>query len=291
MSHYFELRLKPVCDQDLELGLSEILFEHGCEGISESLPFLQDLSSSFDTPTLLPADQGEMVAYFSQTPTEDLFVALKRMFPLIQVSAEKKENQDWNEGWKKSFERFVFADDVWVVPSWDNEPLPDRSIVLNLGMAFGSGTHETTQLAARLIPDLAGLNAVDLGCGSGILSFFMAKHRRAQSVLAVDNDLECLRVTEENIALNPDCNIRTLVSLSDLKEGELDFIVANIIDGVLTALSSDIFRLLKTNGQVVFSGILKEREALFWSTVQDRFEKLETCELGEWVAIRARVLK
>ncbi len=257
-----------------EEPFTEFCFDHGAQGVAEDLAFTQP-EITFD-PTVVETGRFDMNVYFASHPGEEFLLQLRSRFPEADVSVAVEANQDWMENWKKGFEPFLFVDPFWIVPSWREAPPEAKQVLfVDPGMAFGTGTHETTRLAARLIvsawPRIAAESgaapfALDVGTGTGVLAL-VARKLGAGRVMALDIDPEARRVARENVALNSADAVEVpetqLHELPASLNGAFDLVVANIIDGALLALREDLFRVLKPGGALVLSGILTEREGPF----------------------------
>jgi ribosomal protein L11 methyltransferase len=269
MNTYFRVLLSqiPVDQEDL---ISNFCFENGAAGISENLAFIQpDLT--FD-PILLPKDSLQLDIYFEKPPTENFRADLLKSWPLTEIKILEEPNKDWLEEWKKGLTSFALARDYWVIPSWLKAPPEARvPIYIDPGMAFGTGTHATTQLAARAIfdayesrikQDLPTQALLDVGTGTAILAMVGA-HLGFSKVVGNDIDPIARDVARENLKHNHLSKVKiTDDDLSQIAE-TFDVVVANIIDGVLIHLRSDLLRVSKPFGHLVLSGILQSREEHF----------------------------
>ncbi|MCM2281820.1 MAG: 50S ribosomal protein L11 methyltransferase, partial [Bdellovibrionaceae bacterium] len=288
-----------------EDDFTELCFAHGAQGVAEDLAFSQP-EVIFD-PTVIEKARFDMNAYFAESPGEDFVRELKSRFPEADISITLEPQQDWMENWKKGFEPFLFVDPFWIVPSWREIPAEAKEVLLvDPGMAFGTGTHETTRLAARLIVgawpqirEAAGRppRVLDVGTGTGVLAL-VAHKLGAGGSMGLDIDPEARRVARENIKLNvPSSEVDRIevpdTQLHELPEsfnGTFDLVVANIIDGVLVKLRADLFRLLKPGGTLVLSGILTEREGPFLEEfLAGRTERnRRRVTMSEWSAFLVR---
>lgn len=207
----------------------------------------------------------------------------------IDVSQIKEE--DWANNWKKYYTSIQISERLMIKPSWEDTAQTAGKIVIELdpGMAFGTGTHETTRLCLQLIEKYLhqGDKVLDVGCGSGILSIAAAK-LGAVEVRAVDVDAVAVRVSMENIELNrcsPSIHVST-GELKDLPEGKADLIVANIIADIIIRLSDEVQKRSKPGGFFIASGIIKDRRKEIEETYISRgYRVLEVLEMGEWVAV------
>ena len=264
-SDYFEVYVSDIA-RELEDDVTVYLFEIGALGVSEKLDFEQP-DVRFN-PTLKPKKTVHLVGYFdlSQNPLR-IREAIQNKFPQASVIVVREQAKDWLEEWKKGYEPFSLCDgDIWVVPSW--RPVPAEAkipLFIDPGMAFGTGTHETTQICSQLITQVLKekkINrAFDIGTGTGILAMVMAK-LGVSEIGQSDIDLECKRVSLENLALNKITNVDWYEDIKSYS-GELDLIVANIIDGVLLELQPEIKAAAGKETQILLSGILLEREKEF----------------------------
>jgi ribosomal protein L11 methyltransferase len=296
MGHYYILRMNNVPSR-MEDNLTAFLFEGGACGVSEDLEFEQTLQQ-FD-PAVVAKDRKTLLAYFMEPPSSELLDSLKDFKILPQDlgdegaatwSLQQEEETDWLKEWKKGYTAFSMAPDFWIVPRWE-EPPREAKITFHIepGMAFGTGTHETTQL----VVDILSRNKVaecflDVGTGTGLLAFY-ALRKGFKKVVAIDNDPVAVEVAKENLAYNgaPDIEVSTQ-PLSSFRE-TFDVVVANIIQSVLLHLRADLVRAVRPGGELLLSGILKEHEEEFVLTFfeDDTMEIVERTEKGDWVAFRA----
>jgi len=291
---YCEINLNPVYSREKDL-LSAFCFAMGCLGTSEDVPFEQ--KSLKYRPTILEDHSKQMVVYFSSRPNEDFFLKLQQGFPHVQASISELETQDWLANWKENFKPFLFADPYWIVPSWHEAPkVARRFFRIDPGMAFGTGTHETTQMAAELIlcvyrSQKHPKSVLDVGTGTGVLAM-LASSLGAEKVLGIDIDPECLRVSRENIALNYFENIvfsaRPIEKISE----KFDLVVANIVSGVLLDLKPSLIRAIEPGGGIILTGVLKEEEKEFCENffAHTGLKLIATRTKGDWVSFYASLL-
>lgn len=198
---------------------------------------------------------------------------------------------DWSSAWKKYYKPTHIGKNIVVKPSWEvYKPERDEIVVeLDPGMAFGTGTHETTMLCLEILEKYIknGITVIDVGCGSGILSIASGK-LGAEQVLAIDRDENAVRIARENVKRN---DLETCVRA--IKGDKLqninfkaDIIVANIIADVIIDLSKDVALCLKDNGVFIASGIIKDRKlSVIEALEKNGFDLVEQFEKGEWVAL------
>ncbi len=223
----------------------------------------------FRVQAYLPADENLPAA---QAALAEALWHLGQIRPLPEPALRFVENQDWSESWKRHYRPLRLGRHLVIIPSWATTALgpDDVPLLLDPGMAFGTGTHPTTQLCLELLEEnlRPGMTVIDLGCGSGILGL-AALRLGAGLVLALDTDPEAIRATEDNARLNQiGANLRThLGSLADLLQGGAPpgcaaLVVANILAGTLACmLGEGLPRVLEPGGRLILSGILREQSA------------------------------
>lgn len=224
----------------------------------------------------------------------------------IDVTITKDE--DWSNEWKKYFKPFRVADNIIIKPTWKTlnmiEEVKEDDIIVKIdpGMAFGTGSHETTQLPIKqLIKYLKpGQKVLDIGCGSGILSIISSK-LGARSVTGIDIDGNAVNIAKENIEINNISPEKATVlfgnilnnednkELDKMLENNYDIVVANILTEVIMELSEHVGNYLKPEGYFIASGILytqsdKVQEAIS----KNGMEIIEANAKGDWVCITAR---
>jgi ribosomal protein L11 methyltransferase len=210
-----------------------------------------------------------------------------------EILMEERDEEEWANAWKQYYHPVRISERITVCPTWEAyEPGPGEEIIrLDPGMAFGTGTHATTALCLRLLEKhlTKGCDVIDVGCGSGILSIAAAK-LGARSVLALDLDPVAIEVSRENVLTNQVAE-QVEVRQNDLLQGVMgsyDLIVSNILAEVILMFVGDAYRLLKTNGKFIVSGIIQEkasqaREEL----VAQGFSILDEWDEQDWKAFAA----
>jgi ribosomal protein L11 methyltransferase len=181
-----------------------------------------------------------------------------------RVRTKTVSDEDWALNWRKYYHPFPVGEKLYVSPVWIEEPPPAGRlpIRINPGMAFGTGTHETTAMCLELLELVVnpGDRVADVGCGSGILGI-AALCLGAERVLAIDRDPVCVTAAVENKGYHPRAG-RMEVRLGDLLadvDETFDVIAANIIAGVIIGFAPDAFARLRPGGALVASGILLEQ--------------------------------
>lgn len=288
---YYRIRLSNV-PRPQEDEVTSIAFEHSALGLSESLSFTQpDLT--YD-PSLIPKRFLDLDVFFETEPSSDFFQALKNLNPVIQYQAISEETKDWLAEWKKGFVPFKLVGPVWVVPSWLEKPSDvEQEIKIDPGMAFGTGTHATTKMASYFIHKLSqehstqvkNWSVLDVGTGTAILAVLAEKCGYGMTT-GIEIDAEARRKARENIELNQTRTV--LISDAQLEEvsEKFDVVVANIIDGVLIKLRKDLLKVMKPEGYLFLTGILQERDNLFFEKFIEASPELKVIkriQKDEWV--------
>ena len=235
-------------------------------------------------PGILERLNGKLGAMRSAQPLYGALTADTRM-----VSEDA-----WAEVWKKYYKPFYAGSHLVVKPTWEPfEPKPgDRIIEIDPGMAFGSGTHETTGMCISLLEDVirGGERVIDVGTGSGILAIAAAL-LGAGRVLAVDIDPDAVRVASENVAHN------RVDRVVDVREGDLlkatdeicDICVANIISDIIISFAAPLADHIVPGGLFICSGVVRERAGeVRDALLQAGYTVLEERQRGEWSAFLCR---
>ncbi len=197
-------------------------------------------------------------------------------------------DQDWERVWMDRFKPMKFGDHLWVVPSGMKIPFDDKNIeiLLDPGLAFGTGTHPTTALCLEWLDgqDVIGKCVVDYGCGSGILGIAAAL-KGARRVVCVDNDPQALEATLENAKRNEVADLIQCLAPKDFSENSMDFVMANILAGPLLELAPVLQNCLKPGGAIILSGILEEQSESVIDAYKENFPRIRQQELEGWVRL------
>jgi len=179
----------------------------------------------------------------------------------VQYKVDPLEDKDWEREWMDNFHPIRFGESLWICPSWREVPQPDAvNILLDPGMAFGTGTHPTTAMCLRWIDanPPTGKTVVDFGCGSGILGIaallFDAKH-----VAGIDIDQQALIATKDNAERNKVGDKFSLYLPTQQPNTQVDLVLANVLAGPLRELADTIIGFVAPGGQLVLSGILERQ--------------------------------
>ena len=291
-SSWWSLVCTPVPGSAARSQLEDLLYSAGCGGIwdqtsSDARGMVSPEMS--DQQSLLTAYfPGEMQPFLSQLALQ--LEIRKLVFDRPKLQAV--ENEDWLDGWRKNFTLTQLTEQTLVVPSWQDLPAEESRLGIRIypGQGFGTGTHETTRLAAvALEKEIEGetesFSVLDVGTGSGILAILAAK-RGADRILALDIDEEALANARENCTHN---QVNEQISLASHPLSRIDeaftLIVANIIAPVLLQLAPEFSRLLKPGGRLILSGILLDQIPGLTKTYTDLGFFLKPTEtMDEWAA-------
>ena len=184
--------------------------------------------------------------------------------PKIEIVGVNEE--DWANSWKKYYTTLHIGKRTVIVPMWEEYEAKEGEIVVKMdpGMAFGTGSHETTRLVIELLEKYtkAGVRMLDVGTGSGILAICASK-LGAGECKAYDIDPVAVKVANENIAqsgqTNVTCEVSDLLKQVDLDGGKYDLICANIVADIIIRMTPDIGRFMKDDCVLLCSGIIRER--------------------------------
>lgn len=211
------------------------------------------------------------------------------------VSLSEVYEKDWANSWKKYYHTTKIGENIVIKPSWEKyeAKIGENIIELDPGMAFGTGTHETTILCVKELEKYVNKDTIvlDVGCGSGILSIVSAK-LGAKEVFGIDIDSVAVNSSERNVKNN---NVEDVV---DIKEGNLinvvnkkyDVVVANILAEVILILNKDINKVMKEKGVFIASGIIKDKEKdVVKSLRENNLEIIEINHMEDWVSIVSKI--
>jgi ribosomal protein L11 methyltransferase len=210
----------------------------------------------------------------------------------VEILSKEVNEADWANEWKKYYKPIKVGERFVIKPLWEEYTAKEGEIILHMdpGMAFGTGTHETTRMCLEAVEDYmrADTTVFDIGTGSGILAIGASK-LGAKEVVGVDLDIVAVDSAKENVGHNALDNVTILHgNLMDVVEGQADIIVANIIAEIILVLLPDVKRKLKDQGVFISSGIIREKEAMVKEGLaKEGFSVLETRHQGEWVCIVA----
>ena len=210
---------------------------------------------------------------------------------MSEIYTSRCSDKDWQDEWKKYFHTVNITENIVIKPSWDDYEEEDGEIVVEIdpGLAFGTGTHETTSLCVEFLEKYSKgkNNLLDVGCGSGIL-MLIAKKLGVHKVTGIDIDDKVERVVHENFEKNKiEDNYKVIIGnlVDDISE-KYDLVVSNILVDVLIELLKNIEKTLEDGAVVIFSGILKEKEEMFLKeTEKYNLKKIDRNEKNNWVSL------
>ena len=232
-----------------------------------------------------------LLALFEADTDPDSLVAHLQLLTggaLPEHRIERIEDQDWERSWMDNFQPMRFGRRLWIVPSWHTAPEPEAvNLLLDPGLAFGTGTHPTTALCLEWLDgqELAGCSVLDFGCGSGILAI-AALLLGAPQAVGTDIDPQALEASRDNAGRNGIEPARFALYLpADLPQQAADVVVANILAGPLVALAPQLTRLVKPGGRLALSGILAEQAEEVRAAYNEAFVLEPTALKDGWVRI------
>ena len=232
----------------------------------------------FDAET----DPAPTIAFFQQIFGED-----------VGYKVEQLEDKDWVREWMDHFHPMQFGERLWICPSWRDVPNPDAvNVMLDPGLAFGTGTHPTTALCLQWLDglDLAGKTVVDFGCGSGILGIAALKLGAAR-VIGIDIDPQAIQASRDNAARNGVADqIELYLPADQPQDVEADVVVANILAGPLRELAPLIAGHGKAGSLMALSGVLESQAPELETIYGQWFEMDPTAVKEEWCRLSGRKL-
>ncbi|WP_339843297.1 50S ribosomal protein L11 methyltransferase [uncultured Halopseudomonas sp.] len=204
---------------------------------------------------------------------------------------EEIADQDWERSWMEHFHPMRFGQRLWIVPSWHSAPEPDAvNLLLDPGLAFGTGTHPTTALCLEWLDSqhLEGQQLIDFGCGSGILAI-AALLLGAGEAVGTDIDTQALEASRDNAQRNQIADERFSLYLPEhMPQEPADVLVANILAGPLVQLAPQLSRLVKAGGLIALSGILAEQTEEILAAYRDDFELDPVAEHDGWIRVSGK---
>ncbi|MBO0502415.1 50S ribosomal protein L11 methyltransferase [Aeromonas veronii] len=230
----------------------------------------------FDAET----DPAPTIAFFQQIFGEN-----------VGYKVEQLEDKDWVREWMDHFHPMQFGKRLWICPSWRDVPNPDAvNVMLDPGLAFGTGTHPTTALCLQWLDglDLAGKTVVDFGCGSGILGIAALKLGAAR-VIGIDIDPQAIQASRDNAARNGVADqIELYLPADQPQDVEADVVVANILAGPLRELAPLIAGHGKPGSLMALSGVLESQAPELETIYGQWFEMDPTAVKEEWCRLSGR---
>lgn len=291
MNNYYELNLK--INPKMSDVISDILFDvFDCEGVILAEEKYKDLEMIDTTEGTLKAFIRTEVPNCGEILKEQKELLLSRGLTEEDLGSwdytfETKENEDWSKKWKEKWDVTHVTDNIAVVPTWIEYTPKQNEIVINLdpGCAFGTGTHQTTQLCMKALDKYFKPNQsmADIGMGTGILSI-LAKKIGASEVYGCDIDDTVIEVAKENAKLNhEECTFE--LGSADKITKKYDFVCANILHNVLFDIMDDLKNIMKDNGLMSLSGILQEKAPIVLEAIErENLKIIEEIQQDQWTS-------
>lgn len=312
MDNYYELQIK--INPEIEDIVSDFCFEClPCEGIVLAEETYKDLE-------MISTTEGTLKVFLTEEP-QNLSQMLQEQRNLLKLRGltdeelgswkfviSNKPDEDWSKKWKEKWTVTKVSDRITVVPDWiEYQPQRNDEVIIKLepGCAFGTGTHQTTQLCMKAIEAYmpGGARVADIGMGSGILAI-CAKKFGASYVYGCDNDETVIDVAKENAVKNGipypplEGGSKSLISgrgcLFELNTADkiterFDFVLANILHNVLAQIMGDLKNIMNNGAIMVLSGILDEKKPVVLDAIKKyNLELIEEAHQDQWVALIVR---
>ena len=298
-ANYWELQIK--INPDLEDIVSEFCFENlPCEGVVLAEEAYKDLE-------MISTTEGTLKVFLTEEPNDldELLKSERKLLKSRGLSDEElgsweyvisnKPNEDWSKKWKEKWDITRVTDKIVIVPDWLSYEDKEGEVVIRLepGCAFGTGTHQTTQLCMKAIEKYMkkGDKVADIGMGSGILSI-CAKKFGASYVYGCDIDEDVIDVAKENAKKNlPNAGEGCLFELNtaDKINEKFDFVCANILHNVLAEIMGDLKNIMKVGTLMSLSGILEEKKPVVLEAIKrENLEIIEEIHQDQWTSFVVR---
>jgi ribosomal protein L11 methyltransferase len=206
-------------------------------------------------------------------------------FQALKYSTQQVAEQDWVRATQSQFDPIKITDNLWIVPTWHDAPNPNAlNIVLDPGLAFGTGSHPTTHLCLAWLTNTIQPDhqVLDYGCGSGILAI-AAKKLGAKDVVGVDIDHQAIIASQFNAEQN---QVQAKFYMAtDYPEAQADIVVANILSSALSVLAPALASACKIGGRIALSGILREQAEQVSAIYAEWFEMHPPVFMDSWVLL------
>ncbi|MBF7996503.1 50S ribosomal protein L11 methyltransferase [Rahnella laticis] len=271
--------------------LSDALIDSGAVSVTFQDTHDNPVFEPLPGETLLWGDTDAIGLYDAETDMEEV-VAMLENEPLLGKGfvhkIEQLEDKDWEREWMDNFHPMRFGERLWICPSWRDVPDPTAvNVMLDPGLAFGTGTHPTTAMCLQWLDslDLTDKTVIDFGCGSGILAIAALK-LGAKHVVGIDIDPQAIQASRDNAERNGVSERLSLYLPKDQPENlSADVVVANILAGPLRELAPLISVLPVAGGHLGLSGILASQAQSVADAYRDKFELDAVAEKEEWCRI------
>ena len=296
--NYYELKIS--INPLMEEIISDIFFTNfDCEGVVLAEEAYKDLEMTSTTRGTLKVFLTNYPANLHEVLHTERELLKSRGFSdedlgSWKIELDEKENQDWSKKWKEKWTVTHVTDKIAVVPSWiEYQPKPDEiTITLDPGCAFGTGTHQTTQLCMKAIEKYMhkGDSVADIGTGTGILAICAIKFG-ASSAYGCDIDDTVIDVCIENAEKNGMTvsssrgQLTFEINTADKISEKYDFVCANILHNVLSEIMGDLKNIMKPKSKMVLSGILDEKKQVVLDAIErEKLHIIETLHQDQWTA-------
>ena len=295
-----KLKFKKEYEERVEIFLSDLGIDNMAIEDPDDLKIFQERQNAWDLydDDLIKLEKGyiRFTIYLDDIADNDeREVKIKTHIEELggEFSKEIIDDSDWKNNWKKFFKILKPNKTIVIVPTWEEYEKKDGEEIIKLepGMAFGTGSHETTSLCIKKLEEYMkpGMKVLDIGTGSGILSIAASK-LGASKVLGVDIDPMSVYIANENKKLNEVTNAEFIVGdlLSKVKD-KYDIVVSNILAEVIVTMTGDLHKFLNKDGIFISSGILKVTSAMVIDSLEaNGFDILNVEDLNEWTSIVAK---
>ena len=298
MNNYYELRIS--INPEIEEIVSDICFSNfDCEGVVLAEETYKDLVMTATTKGTLRVFLTDLNCNPVELLKTEREILKERGFSdeelgSWEITVDEKENQDWSKKWKEKWTVTHVTDKIAVVPSWlSYEPKDGEiSITLDPGCAFGTGTHQTTQLCMKAIEKYLkkGDTVADIGTGSGILSICAMKFGAA-SAYGCDIDDTVIDVCRENAKINgidtdsENALVKFELNTADKITEKFDFVCANILHNVLAEIMGDLKNIMKDDAKMSLSGILDEKKPVVLEAIErEGLKIIDTISQDQWIS-------
>ncbi|MFS2221364.1 50S ribosomal protein L11 methyltransferase [Pantoea sp. B65] len=271
--------------------LGDALIEHGAVSVTFQDTHDNPVFEPLPGETRLWGDTDVIGLFDAETEMNEVVAGLQH-HPLLGADFRHKieqiEDKDWEREWMANFHPMRFGERLWICPSWRDVPDPDAvNVMLDPGLAFGTGTHPTTALCLAWLDglDLQGKTIIDFGCGSGILAIAALKLGAAQAI-GIDIDPQAIQASRDNAERNG-VSERLSLYLPHQQPDNLsaDVVVANILAGPLRELAPLISVLPVSGGHLGLSGVLASQAESVCEAYADQFDLDPVAEKEEWCRI------
>lgn len=295
-----KLKFKKEYEEKVEIFLSDLGIDNMAIEDPDDLKIFQERQNAWDLydDDLIKLEKGfiRFTIYLDDIADNDEREAKIRAYIEElggEFSKEIIDDSDWKNNWKKFFKILKPNKTIVIVPTWEEYEKKDGEEIIKLepGMAFGTGSHETTSLCIKKLEEYMkpGRKVLDIGTGSGILSIAASK-LGASEVLGVDIDPMSVYIANENKKLNEVTNAEFIVGdlLSKVND-KYDIVVSNILAEVIVTMTGDLHKFINKDGIFISSGILKVKSAMVIDSLEaNGFDILNVEDLNEWTSIVAK---